>query len=595
MTNDLIESYRDLFSDNKVVLSTYKLANGYYYLIGLNNEIKKMFVEKGQSDNPELYDYIKIRDFYSVYLSSNKSIDTTLKKKIQNKDYNMQKKICSTNIYSLFFKNRFVQGFCSENDGGDKEAIPIEFFKEGIKKYYDSLYLIGKLQYYNKEEIDKYCTNMQNAFDMVLKDFQEEKKPKDTWIKIFLDNSEQEYERVSNFYINEKIFNKDINKVIDNTKTYGINNYNFNMNSKKPYLELKSTTYKIGSLINTEDINILRRIYIWLYNNGLNTSTLKMPQNFEFKGLEDAKQKIINENIYEIKVINDNGTAKIKNFEFVPNFSTDIVKFEFKDDLYNGQQISCATTIYELELLINNVWITHNMESKINYIRDSYYDYDERVSKAKGLSNWKKEFLRTYSESFKNLFQREDKKTFMQNLDKMATEIVQNTLIDDYSYSKNYKKNAIETMNLWICLSNYFNKKEDKVMRINDVKERAMKVFIDDKKLEEDDEYYFLVGQLAYFLLSKSKASKLTQDITDPFIKANNIDILNKELKFLYDKYNYDLSFRDKRFNNIYSQILLCKPETSVKENKDIILAGMLSENMFYIKTKGGNENEENK
>ena len=602
MTRDLIQAYKDIFKDNKVVLDTYKLANGYYYLVKENGEIEKLIVEKGEGDNPELYDYIKVRDFYSCYLDSNKSIDTKLKEKIDGKDYNMQKKITSTNIYSLFFKSRFVKGFCSDEDNGDKEALPTEFFKKGIIKYYNSLLDFNKnskksdieKEYYKKEEVEKNLNLMQNAFDKVLKMFKIEKKPKDTRIRIFLDNSAEEYERVSNFYVSRKIFNSDASQVLVNKQTYGINNYNYNMNSNKPFLELKSTTYTIASLINTDDINVLRRIYVWLYNNGTQLTNIKIPQKFDFHGGENDETKITNENIYEMKVSNDNGNARIDSFEYIPNFSTEIATFEYKDLLNKKDEATySATNIYRLEWIVNDIWITHNMESKVNYIRNSYYDYNEKVAKSKGLTNWKKDFLKNYAEVFKSLFQKEDQKIFLKNLDKIGKDIVENTLIEEYKYDKRFRNKSVQAMNLWLCLDEYFNKKEVKYMKINDIKERCKKIFTNDGKIENDDEYYFLIGQVAYFLLSKSKASKLTQDVTEPFIRASNVKVLNQEVRCLYEKYNYDVNLRDKRFNNIYSQILLCEPESSVKNNKDIILAGMLSDNMFYAKKDGGNNYEE--
>lgn len=593
MTRDLIESYKHIFKDNKIVLDTYKLANGFYYLIKKDGTFEKLVVNKESNINSELYEYLKIRDFYSIYLNSNKSIDTTLKKTINGKSYNMLKKIASTNIYTLFFKNKSVKGIANENE--DRDSVPVDLFKEGIIKYYDSLYRLAgnkDKDSYKKEEIECNCKIMQEAFDTVVDDLINNDKPKDTWVKIFLDNTEEEYERVSRYYISQKIFNTDKNNIEVDGNIFGINNYNFNMNSKKPYLELKTTTYKIASLISTEDIIVLRRIYIWLYNNVVQQSNSKIPLDFDFKGIGEESE-YENQDIYEIKVINDNGNAKIDNFEYIPNFTTNIRRFDYKDILHNKDEVIQSTSnIYGLEWLINNIWITHNMKSETNYLRNSYYDYDEKISKSKGLSNWKKDFLGKYLNVFKDLFKKENKMLFTRNLYKIGVEVIQNTLIDDYEYKKNFRGNAVSAMNLWLCLEEYFNKKEVKRMKVNDVQERCKKIFENYEKIENDDEYYFLVGQIIYFLLSKSKSSKLTQDVTEPIIKANNSKVLNKELKYLYDKYNYDISFRDKRFNNIYSQILLANPESSVKENKDIILAGILSDNMFYIKKNGGNEDE---
>ena len=102
-----------------------------------------------------------------------------------------------------------------------------------------------------------------------------------------------------------------------------------------------------------------------------------------------------------------------------------------------------------------------------------------------------------------------------------------------------------------------------------------------------------------YYLLNQSKAEKLTQDVTEPFLKANTIKKLKDEIEFLYQKYNYNIYLKYPKFNNILSQILLQEPETKIKENKKIILAGLLADNLFYSKQEnlnnGGNENGEEK
>ena len=58
-----------------------------------------------------------------------------------------------------------------------------------------------------------------------------------------------EYKRVSGIYVKTKLFNTNDNNLELNGKTYGSNNYNYGLNSKKPYLELKSTNYKVGSYV----------------------------------------------------------------------------------------------------------------------------------------------------------------------------------------------------------------------------------------------------------------------------------------------------------------------------------------------------------
>lgn len=602
MTYDLLNTFKDFFKDIKVVLDTYKLGDGYYYLIKKDGTMQRMTIIKNISDNYELEKYFKIRDFYSKYISSNKAIDTTYKEIIDKKEYTMLKKIFSNNIYTLFFKNKSVMGLC--NKDADKDAVPVEVFQKGIDKYYESLKKLGTKKEdkgllkngYTDEEISKYKEKMKKAFEDVYKDFYEEEKPKEIEIKIFFEEDEKEYERVGNIYFTLKLFNTNENNIELDKKTYGTNNYNYGLNSKKPFLELKSTPYKIGSMLSTEEVTILNNIYIWLYNNGLKQNILKLPTDWEFNGIPQVEEETQSSDMYMIKVVGNNGVAKIDDYQYITKFSSKIRPFICRDYISNNEKEFKTENIYGLEWYINNIWIANNKKSERNYIRESYYDYDTKIAKSM-LSNWKKEILKKYKNIFLDVFQKEDETIFISKVDEIASEILENTMVDEFEQGKNYISNSVNSLNLWIALKIYFDKKGEKEMKINNIQEQCKQIVLKNEKITTDEQYYYLIGQVAYYLLSKSKASKLTQDITSPFIKANNIKRLKEELKILYEKYNYEIYLNNPKFNNILSQLLLQEPDTNVKQNKDVILAGILSDNLFYNKEKvenGGNENGEN-
>ena len=77
MTYDLLNTFKKYFQDDKVIIDTYELTDGYYYVFNEDGTFEKLKVVKNESDNYELEKYIKIRDFYSKYISSNKALDTT--------------------------------------------------------------------------------------------------------------------------------------------------------------------------------------------------------------------------------------------------------------------------------------------------------------------------------------------------------------------------------------------------------------------------------------------------------------------------------------------------------------------------------------
>lgn len=598
MTYDLIRNFESYFKTIDVLLDTYSLSDGFYYICKKDGTLKKLIIKNGEASDYELLKYVKVRDFYSKCINSDKAINTQMK---DIKEYKTRKKIFSNNIYTLFFKNKYVLGFCNENF--ENEAVPITVFEKGIEKYYDSLLKLGikkdeKILLQKGYEIDEIVENkrkMLNAVNNVLMEFKSEDKPKETWIKIFLEQDEDEYKRVSSIYYTLKLFNTNDNNIELNNNVYGVNNYNFGLNSKKPFLELKSTPYKVSSLISKDQIEILNNIYVWLYNNGVSKNVLKLPLDWNFEGTPETKDDILNKDMYLVKVVGNNGVARIDDFQYISNYTSNINEFICKDYIKKKGDTYKIGNIYKLEKYTSDIWFSNNLKSEKNYLRDSYYDYDNKIAKCM-LSLWKKEILKNEIDIFFGLFQKEDETNFYNNLDNIATKIVENTLIEDLEKNKKQLYNSINSMNLWIAFKCYFNREgEDEEMKINDVQRQCSDIFLNNGKIETDEQYYYFAGQVAFYLLNISKATKLTQDVTSPFIKAANLKKLKTELKFLYEKYNYDIYLNNPKFNNIMSQLLLNEPEVSVKDSKDIILAGILGNNVFYTKKElGGNENGEN-
>ena len=476
MTYDLLNTFKKYFQDDNVIIDTYKLADGYYYVFDEDNNFEKMKILKGQSDNYELEKYIKIRDFYSKYIASNKALDTNYTEEIDGNKYTMLKKICSNNIYTLFFKNKNVLGIC--NKDATKDAVPIEVFKKGIDKYYESLMKLGNnkkeeiliKERYTEEEIKTNEERILKAFDKVYQDLEKEELPKEVWIKIFLKENIEEYKRVSNIYIKVKLFNTNDNNIKIGESTYGSNNYNFGLNSKKPYLELKSTPFKIGSFVSDTDIELINKMYIWLYNNVAGKDMLRLPKDWDFHGIPKEEEEIRDKNTYIIKVAGNNGNARIDDYRYISKYNTKIRKFICKNYLEKEQPITFQTeNIYGLRWYTSNIWFAENEKSIRNYIKDSYNDYEQRISKSM-LSNWKKEILKQYNSIFFELFEEENSKNFINKLDMIAIEIIEKMYVDNLNQKKRYIYNPKKAFDLWIAYKQYFNKKgEDEGMKLNNI------------------------------------------------------------------------------------------------------------------------------
>lgn len=595
MIFDLLNSYRKYFEDEKIVLDSYHLQNGIYILFKKDGSHEILEVNKDTNNTTAFYEYFKIRDFYSNYIDSNKALDTTYKEKRDGKEYSMLKKICSNNHYTLFFKNRFVEGLIKD----PKEAIPVDIFLKGIDKYFASMIELGKNDKNTEIILEKIKDNVSTDEEIlnnqqIIKDkfvetveiIKEKELTKDTWIKIFLEADISEYEKASLKYTYLKIFNKNDENKLKDEKIYGINNYNFGYTTgKKPFMELKSTPYKVASMMSLEDIKAIRNMYIWLLKNVTNKDFVKIPLDFEFEGLD--KLKINGRPIYLLSVKNDNGTAKIEDFDFIPFYSETIKIFKcsnyFNTKFYLEESEFVTKDIYELENKVSKIWFS-------NSLRESYYSFKEIVSKKTMVASWKKEILKQNAKIFFEFFHKANSRPLKQNLDKIAFNICYNTLLDEYKDGKIY--NSIKAMNLWIAFDEYLG--GDFKMIKNDIYLKSKEVVLNSGKIESDEMYFFMVGQVAKYMLNINKSSTRTQSLLDPLMKASKQERLITVILQMRDKYGYDLMLNNKKFDNILKQILTDEVEKDIVKNRKYILAGFLEDNLFYIKSedKSKEENE---
>ena len=92
-----------------------------------------------------------------------------------------------------------------------------------------------------------------------------------------------------------------------------------------------------------------------------------------------------------------------------------------------------------------------------------------------------------------------------------------------------------------------------------------------------------IVLQLANYFISQSKAAKKPQFLINSLVNTKSNDVVKQNLKQLYKKYNYKEEMNTLRVRNIYSMILVY--ELDGKLNEDMILAGFLSNSLFYEKS----------
>ena len=106
--------------------------------------------------------------------------------------------------------------------------------------------------------------------------------------------------------------------------------------------------------------------------------------------------------------------------------------------------------------------------------------------------------------------------------------------------------------------------------------------------LENDEEYFYAVGQLAAFLISLNRAKDRKQLLLNPFLNAKSDELIKTRILQLYQKYNYTISDYDRRVKNLLAMVVGYIPDGKI--NQEEIVLGYACDNLIYTKEEKQNE-----
>lgn len=506
-----------------------------------------------ETTNP-YYDFIRAADYMSRYLESNKAI--------------ADKNIHSNNYLTLFLKKENLF------NGKINEKVLsgyYEVFKDPYKKYskpklkaaYKTLEEeYGKSDVERVLKIEKWVKN--NIFQL---DVENDK----SYLKLFFYCDLEEYRKESEKYILTNIYNSaDYSIQVDHV-IYGVPNNNMGLNSKKPYLELKSRKNTTPILLSQEDVLIQKKFFDYLNNLAQQRKVNLYIDESKIYPLESQEIPSGRFTGYYMRLQKGMET-EIHDFDTVVNYSNEIRPIQIKNVLRLEKSSLEYRTIHTLDVLkavINEVLFRKLLET--NYFTEAkkITIYDECVKRnllmaRKSLFNW---------------FYKGVDDTVWNTLKICSPDLIKNSIMSGYIGK------ASEQYNLYISLKNYFEGDGgDNMIDITKFREKINQN--DTGSFESDDEFYFAVGQLANYFLTLSKAGVKYHSLSKAILNVKTAEKAKNELRKLYHKYNYSIVNR-KRFNNMYSMVCLYE----VKENQineDILLGGYLHSSLIYDTQNSG-------
>ncbi|MDR2099924.1 MAG: hypothetical protein LBP40_03725 [Campylobacteraceae bacterium] len=560
MIYDILEIFGKKYEEEgeKLILDSYTLKDGLY--IKVNNEEYEVltkstsgkkqheehfFLDENGTHRTDKMEWFKIRDYCSNMIEVNKAYDAP-KKSIHNNNYltlfmKIEKFLETDFDYiktKLFDK---VTDFLSF-DGENEKLI--------LKNYYEYI-----RQQNRKADIENKARMLKAIFP-ALQNIAK-KHSSNEYIRIFFDENEATYKHESAIYIALKVYNDNkYSKSVENL-VYGLSNYNMGLNGKKPFLEHKTKKIAYPFMVNTDNALRIKLFFDWLSFQGYQTNLL--PKIFLSK-------------------FSDNGQAIIKDFDYLPKIETDKHKIATLDkpiNVINFVKLGDKNGLKEdfeikelphLEQEVNDIFYNGCLIN--NYYDSVYSKIDEKLANLIYMTRG----------AMINYFKKQRKEEFYQVVEKLGTHFV----VEHLRRNNTYK--AKESLNLKLSLIKH-NKGD--IVDINALQKRVLdRLNSSDYTALNEEEFSYLSGQIARYILEKSKQHKKNADLLEPFLRANGAKRLKDNIRLAYFKYKHDIFIKHMLFNNALSLVLAYEADDESLYDTDSFLVGALTNNIFYTSTK---------
>lgn len=564
MFRDLIDLFKKAYDKygDKIILDSYNPKNGLYIKINLDSSIDILIIDKNTIED-DLYNWFKERDYYSNLIDMNKPIDG-------------KKKIHSNNYLSFFIKKDKLVGEKALNKEEISERIE-EYFnilrkpEQKAKNSKEKIIFENFEKQVDQEELNKnynyISENLDKIKDIVLNHDEEV----DNYIKIFFESEFgiSRYKTESERYMIPRIFNKNDYNIEVNGEIYGLSNSNMGLNSKKPYLELKTMGIRVPYRVTSENALYLKKFFEWLQYYPYRE--VFIPENYDFTVIPTNYEGKTCHYLY----ITKGQEVIIEKYDFIPHY-TSIIEFEQRNILRLEDK---NKNLLEYKPINKRFILEKQIDKKLfkeKLIKNYFKDSKEKI---KGISKQLELDLQFSKESFYNYLKKGENVGIENVLKKIYINIIKEHLITEPKWK------AAEAFNLSISLIEYFEEEENMEETLEDlyldIDEKLEKR--DEVDLNNDNEFYFLAGQIVSYILDRSEAKVKTHDMAESFLRINNESQLKKETKYIFDLYKHAIKRNFIRFNNSLSMFFAYQPKNE-KINDELFLAGYLGKNMFYKK-----------
>ncbi|MCM3337625.1 hypothetical protein M3650_02945 [Paenibacillus sp. MER TA 81-3] len=561
----------------------------------------------------EIYEWFRMRDYYSSLITMNKAVDTG-------------KQIHSNNPFALYAKrevfldekqgststmqehvNRFLgmtlpdqvrqkwNSLIPKKSISQKGADPITpealFAKTEYAVALD--YLASDLRSGRVDEIAAwYAANLGQLTEFIRSiEFK-------NYIKLFFtitqDDSTLDSLSCENIYRQEyilytipKIFNSnDYNQLVDG-QLVGLPSFNVSMNSKKPFNEHKSMRVQVPVRVTLQEAILMKQASEWLLSKPKYVMN-KFSYESDFTIIPASRPQ----GAYHVYV--DGKENEVLDYENVP-FPTEMsIKIRIQNVLgttsgkdKDRKEYPYIENTEQLQREISRHFFRGRMNGQ--FVRD------EPKPKHKDFTSVMAALFMQSRQAFHDWLFKGTELTIRPLFARTTVRLIEEQMLHVEPAGQN-KGNQLDlrwladAMNVRLSLISYLERNEggrtmsDRITGVMDSLKDNLAVGCENI-CKDDMEFYFLAGQLAYYLKSQSETQQKKGDLLEPFLMARRSDQLKKRLEEAYILHKHKIRLHHEKFNRAFSSVFGYKPEAGLEgDAREMFMAGLFAENWFYEK-----------
>lgn len=630
MIKDLVDSYLLAKSEvPTVVFDSHLPKDGLYIRLRLDQSWEEQFKQlesnylvitdrEFESNQQGLFEWFRKRDYLSSLISMNKPVDTG-------------KQLHSNNPFTLFAKKDVFLTAPQENGVSPMVAhlsrflsktMPLEVLRKwdellGIKKSASSKskqksaenntetltasqefflgteygpalkYLVSQNRLDRIQQVENwYRDNLSSLFEKV-RDI-----PFKNYIKIFFTSEDIEntyswdelYEFEYLLYTIPKIFiDNSYNLINDGTLT-GVPSFNLTMNSKKPYFQHKTMRTVAPVRMSLEQALIVKETSEWLLSQPKNRTNKFAYQSSFTKDTIPAA-----EGYYQVFV--DPEDNVVKSYENVPFPMQLQISIPLKNPLRlisndKLKDYGYLESVEELQQKISKTFFCGRMKDDFLFRepqpREGEFTHRMatlfQISK-EGFYDW---FYKGTTISIRPQFARV---TF-----KLIEELLFQVEPTGHERSRLDLRWLADAMNVRLSLIAYLEGVEqtDMASRILVVSESLKEKLThpDESYIETDDEFYYLAGQITFYLKTLSGTQQKKGDLLAPFFMAKRSAQLKRRIEEAYHLHRDKILLLYSKLNWSLANVQAYQPDKEFQheDSREMFMAGLFSNNWFWEK-----------